>query len=75
MEKKLTNLAYMNTKQNKADLMTKCHTTRSTQERLCDDTIETLLKQSREVTEQHEDERKRKCEKKSIRSDERETRT
>ena len=25
-EKKLTNLAYISTKQNKADLMTKCHT-------------------------------------------------
>ena len=26
VEKNLTNLAYINTKQNKADLMTKCHT-------------------------------------------------
>ena len=26
VEKKMTNLAYINTKQNKADLMTKCHT-------------------------------------------------
>ena len=26
VEKKLTNLAYINTRQNKADLMTKCHT-------------------------------------------------
>ena len=26
VEKKLTNLAYIRTKQNKADLMTKCHT-------------------------------------------------
>ena len=26
VEKKLTNLAYIDTKQNKADLMTKCHT-------------------------------------------------
>ena len=26
VENKLTNLAYINTKQNKADLMTKCHT-------------------------------------------------
>ena len=26
VEKKLTNLAYINTKQNKADLMTQCHT-------------------------------------------------
>ena len=38
VEKKLTNLAYINTKQNKADLMTKCHTSR-----LCDDMIETRL--------------------------------
>ena len=26
VEKKLTNLAFIHTKQNKADLMTKCHT-------------------------------------------------
>ena len=26
VEKKLTNLAYINTKQKKADLMTRCHT-------------------------------------------------
>ena len=26
VEKKLTNFAYINTKQNKADLITKCHT-------------------------------------------------
>ena len=26
VEKKLVNIAYINTKQNKADLMTKCHT-------------------------------------------------
>ena len=26
VEKKLTNLAHINTKQNEADLMTKCHT-------------------------------------------------
>ena len=29
VEKKLTNLAYINTKANKADLMTKCHTSES----------------------------------------------
>ena len=34
--------------------------TRSTQERLCDDGIETRLKQNREVTEQRESETKRK---------------
>ena len=33
VEKKLTSLAFISTKQNKADLMTKCHTIRSTQER------------------------------------------
>ena len=32
---------------------------RSTQERLCDDSIETRLKQKREVTEQREEETKR----------------
>ena len=59
VEKKLTNLAYINTKQNKADLMTKCPHIRSTQERLCDDRIETRLKQNQEVKEQYEDETKR----------------
>ena len=34
VEKKLTNLAYINTKQNKADLMTKCHTSKQ-QEKGC----------------------------------------
>ena len=29
VEKKLVNLAYINTKQNKADLMTKCHTSKA----------------------------------------------
>ena len=54
----MTNLAYINTKQNKADLMTKCHTS------------ETRLKQNREVTEQRESEMKRgKREKKSISRD------
>ena len=52
VEKKLKNLAYINTKQNKADLMTKCHHIRSTQEVLYDDRIETRLKQNRGVTEQ-----------------------
>ena len=36
--KKLTNLAYINAKQNKEDLMTKCHTS------VCGDRIETRLK-------------------------------
>ena len=67
VEKKLTNLAYISTKQNKADLMTKCHTIRSTQERLRDDKIETRLKQNKEVKLQRE--------KKSISSDEEEMRT
>ena len=49
---------------------------RSTQERLCDDRIETRLKQNRQVTEQCEDEIKRgKREKRSISSDEEEMRT
>ena len=43
VEKKLKNLVYINTKQNKADLMTKCHHIRSTQEVLYDDRIETRL--------------------------------
>ena len=51
VEKKLTNLAYINTKQNKADLMTKVSYIRSTQERLRDDRIETRLKQNQEVKE------------------------
>ena len=42
VEKKLTNLAYINTKQNKADLMTKGHTSEA--HNLCDDGIETRLK-------------------------------
>ena len=54
VEKKLTNLAYIKTKQNKADLMLK-H-----KERLCDDGIETRLKQKREVLEQNESEMNRK---------------
>ena len=60
VEKKLKNLAYINTKQNKADLMTKCHHFRSTQEVLYDDRIETRLKQNRGVTEQREDQTKRR---------------
>ena len=59
VEKKLTNLAYINTKQNKADLMDKVSHIPSTQERLCDDRIETRLKQNQEVKEQCEDETKR----------------
>ena len=69
VEKKLTNLAYINTKQNKTDLMTKCHTSEA--HNSCDDGIETRLKQNREVTEQRESEMKeKKCEKKSICRDE-----
>ena len=64
VEKKLTNLAYVSTKQNKADLMTKCHTSEA---QLRDDRIETRLKQNNEVKMQRE--------KKSISSDEEEIRT
>ena len=61
VEKKLTNLSHINTKQHKADLMTKCHTSEAhKKERLCDDGIETRLKQNREVTKQCENETKRK---------------
>ena len=56
VEKKLTNLAYITTTQNKADLMTKCHTSEAHKKRLCDDGIEIHLKQNREVTEQPETE-------------------
>ena len=49
----LTNLAYINTKQHKVSHI------RSTQERLCDERIETRLKQNQEVKEQREDETKR----------------
>ena len=59
VEKKLTNLAYINTKWNKADSDDKVSHIRSTQERLCDDRIETRLKQNQEVKEQREDETKR----------------
>ena len=76
VEKKLTNFAYIKTKQNKGDLMTKVSHIRSTQERLCDDRIDTRFKQNREVTEQRENETKRgKREKKSISSDEEVMRT
>ena len=61
VEKKLTNLAYISTKQNKADLMTKCHTSEAHKRGLCDDRIETRLKQNKEV--------KMQCEKKSTNSD------
>ena len=59
VEKKLTNLPNINTKQNKADLMTKCHTSEA-HERLFDDRIETRFKQNQEVKEQCEDETKRR---------------
>ena len=55
VEKKLTNLAYINTKANKADLMTKCHTSEAHKRgcamlvlRLSRDEKETRLKQNRE---------------------------
>ena len=67
VEKKLTNLAYISTKQNKADLMTKCHTSEAHKRGLRDDRIETRLKQTKEVKMQRE--------KKSISSDEEEMRT
>ena len=53
VEKKLTNLAYINTKQNKADLMTKCHTSEAHKKGwLCDDGIETRMKQNRQEMQQ-----------------------
>ena len=55
VEKKLTNLAYINTKLNKADLMTKCQTPETHMRvcamlgfRLSRDEKETRLKQNRE---------------------------
>ena len=60
VEKKLTNLAYSNTKQNKSRVDDKVSHIRSTQKRLCDDRIETRLQQNREVTEQSEDEAKKR---------------
>ena len=65
VEKKLTNLAYISTKQSRSD--DKVSYIRSTQERLRDDRIETRLKQNKEVKMQRE--------KKSISSDEEEMRT
>ena len=61
VEKKLTNLAYINTKQNKADLMTKCHTSEA-HKRGCAmiGLSDTRLKQNQEVKEQCEDETKRR---------------
>ena len=67
VEKKLTNLAYISTKQNKADLMTKCHTSEAHKRGCADDRIETRLKQNKEVKMQRE--------KKSISSNEEEMRT
>ena len=63
VEKKLTNLAYISTKQNKADLMTKCHTSEA-HKRGC---AMVLLKQNKEM--------KMQCEKKSTSSDEEGMRT
>ena len=54
VEKKLTNLAYISTKQNKADLMTKCHTSEAHKRAWRDDRIETRLKQNKEVKMQRE---------------------
>ena len=51
--------------QNKAVLMTKCQ--------LCDDGIESRLKQNRAMTENAKMKRREKCEKNSIGSDEGET--
>ena len=59
VEKKLTNLAYINTKQNKADLMTKCHKSEVHKRGCAMIRIETRLKQNQEVKEQREDETKR----------------
>ena len=60
VEKKLTNLACINTKLNKADLMTKCHTSEAHKRvfamlglRLRGDEEETLLKQNREEDKWH----------------------
>ena len=41
VNKKLINLAQINTKLNKADLMTKSHTSEAQKKRLCDDGVET----------------------------------
>ena len=59
VEKKLTNLAYNNTKAEQSRSDDKVSHIRSTQEKLCDDRIETRLKQNREVKEQCEDDTKR----------------
>ena len=67
VEKKLTNLAYINKKQKQSRSDDKVSHIRSTQKRLCDDRIETRLKQNQEVKMQRE--------KKSTSSDEEEMRT
>ena len=67
MEKKLTNLAHISTKQKQGRSDDKVSHIRSTQKRLRDDRIETRLKQNKEVKIQRE--------KKSISSNEAEMRT
>ena len=59
VEKKLTNLAYINTKLSKADWMTRCHTSEADNRasamlglRLSGDEEETRLKQNREEAQQ-----------------------
>ena len=59
MGKKLTNLAYINTKRNKADLITKCHTSEAHMRecamlglRLSGDEEGTRLKQNRDEAQQ-----------------------
>ena len=59
VEKKLTNLAYISTKQNKTDLMTKCHTSEAHKRGCAVVAIETRLKRNQEVKMQHENETKR----------------
>ena len=66
VEKKLTNLAYISTKQNKADLMTKCHTSEAHKRGCAMIGLRTRLKQNKEVKMQRE--------KKSISSNEEEMR-
>ena len=58
VEKKLTNLTYNNKKTKQSRSNDKVSHIRSTQEMVCDDRIETRLKQNQEVKEQHEDETK-----------------
>ena len=52
VEKKLANLAYINTKQSKADLMTKCHTSEAHKKVCAMMGLRTSLKQSRQEMQQ-----------------------